>query len=366
MPGAISRSVEESGMRIQAYEMQKVGAPLVKTERELGDAGPGEAIVAVAGCGVCHTDLGFLYDGVPTRHPLPLILGHEVSGIVVSAGGAAADLVGRSVVVPAVLPCGRCALCRHGRGDICRKQIFPGCDVDGGFASHLKVPSAGLCALPATLQPGPDLARLSVSADAVSTAYQVVLKSGLAAGQFAVFIGVGGVGGFGLQIARALGARVLAIDVSDERLQLMTECGADWTLNVRELPVKETRKKVRALAEEAGAGQTEWRIFETSGTPAGQELAWALLTWGAYLGVVGYAPADVTVRLSNLMAFAARAEGTWGCLPEHFPAVLDLVLSGRVAVDPFIEFHPMSTINEVLERLHRGELRRRPVLIPDF
>ena len=82
----------------------------------------------------------------------------------------------------------------------------------------------------------------------------------------------------------------------------MTECGADWTLNVRELPVKETRKKVRALAEEAGAGQTEWRIFETSGTPAGQELAWALLTWGAYLGVVGYSPADGTVRPSNLMA----------------------------------------------------------------
>jgi len=65
------------------------------------------------------------------------------------------------------------------------------------------------------------------------------------------------------------------------------------------------------------------------------------------------------------MAYAARAEGTWGCPPMLFPEVLDLVLSGKVAIDPLIEFHPMSAINEVFEKLHRGELRKRPVLLPD-
>lgn len=353
-------------MRMTAFEMQAVGHPLVKTERDIAEPGPGQVVVAVSGCGVCHTDLGFLYDGVPTRHPLPLILGHEVSGIVVSAGADVAALLGRAVVVPAVLPCGACSLCRRGRGDICRKQIFPGSDVDGGFSSHLVVPASGLCPVPLSVEPGPGLARLSVAADAVSTAYQAILKSELGAGQLAVFIGVGGVGGFGLQIARGLGARTLALDVSEERLDLMQQHGAEWTLNVRDLPAREVRKRVRALAEAAGVGSAEWRIFETSGTAVGQELAWALLTYGAYLGVVGYAPADVSIRLSNLMAFAARAEGTWGCLPEHFPAVIELILGDRVVVDPFIEFHPMSAINSVLERLHHHELRRRPVLIPDF
>ena len=68
-------------------------------------------LIKVAACGVCHTDLGFYYDGVPTRHPFPLILGHEISGTVVEAGDGAEDWVGKQVVVPAVIPCGECDAC---------------------------------------------------------------------------------------------------------------------------------------------------------------------------------------------------------------------------------------------------------------
>src|SRR4051794_38307495 len=68
----------------------------------------GDVVVEVAGCGLCHTDVSFAYGGVPTRHPLPLILGHEISGRVVDAGGQAAEWIGRSVIVPAVIPCGAC------------------------------------------------------------------------------------------------------------------------------------------------------------------------------------------------------------------------------------------------------------------
>ncbi|MEO8681164.1 MAG: alcohol dehydrogenase catalytic domain-containing protein, partial [Vicinamibacterales bacterium] len=84
-------------------------------------AAPGEVIIQVEACGVCHTDLGFFYDGVPTRHPFPLTLGHEISGIVVDAGAGAEAWIGRAVVVPAVLPCGECPACRAGRGQICPK-----------------------------------------------------------------------------------------------------------------------------------------------------------------------------------------------------------------------------------------------------
>ncbi len=384
-------------MRVTAFEMRAVGQPLVRVERELRAPRAGEAVVRVLGCGVCHTDLGFLFEGVPTRHELPLVLGHEVAGVVV-AGGDGTDVgPGTPVIVPAVIPCGRCRTCQRGRGDICRSQVFPGNDDHGGFSSHLVVPASGLCPVRGYPPETEGFARLAVAADAVSTAFAAVRKSELGEGDLAVFIGVGGVGGFAAQIAKAScllggrggapggffgggggggalaaqiakasGARVLALDVDDERLALLRAHGADWTLNVRGRPAKDVKASVRDLAKAEGLPGAEWRIFETSGTAPGQELAFALLNHGARLGVVGYHPGDVSVRLSNLMAFAARADGTWGCPPDLFPIVLDLVASGRVVLEPFVELHPMSTANEVLDRLRRGELRRRPVLVPDF
>jgi 6-hydroxycyclohex-1-ene-1-carbonyl-CoA dehydrogenase len=293
-----------------------------------------------------------------------LVLGHEISGRVLEVGdGVQAGLVGRNVIVPAVLPCGDCDVCARGRGEICRKQIFPGNDVHGGFASHVVVPARGLHPVDAE---GDELARLSVVADAVSTAYQSICRSGLGEGDFAIFVGAGGVGGFGVQIARALGARVLAIDIDPDRLSLIAAHGAEWTVNSSGQTVKEVRKKVRSLAKDAGLPRAEWKIFETSGSAPGQELAFGLLTFGAYLGVVGYHPGDVTVRLSNLMAFDARAEGNWGCAPSRYGDVTALVASGKVQIEPFVELFPMSKVNEVLDLLRQGRLKKRPVLLPDF
>ena len=96
-----------------------------------------EVLVKVAGCGVCHTDLSFWYFGVPTKQPLPLTLGHEISGTVVQGPS---EWLNRKVIIPAVLPCGECELCKSGRSNICQKQLMPGNDFDGGFASHIKVP----------------------------------------------------------------------------------------------------------------------------------------------------------------------------------------------------------------------------------
>ncbi|TPW17620.1 MAG: 6-hydroxycyclohex-1-ene-1-carboxyl-CoA dehydrogenase [bacterium] len=353
-------------MRISGYEMTGVGAPLRRSDREEPEPGPGQVLVEVVGCGVCHTDLSFLYEGVPLRHDLPLVLGHEVAGRVVAEGAGVRGMAGKAVVVPAVIPCGECSLCRKGRGDICARQVFPGNDVHGGFATHLTVPAAGLCLVPDQGLGREDLARLSVVADAVSTGYAAVVRSSVGDGGFAVVIGVGGVGAFVTQIAAARGARVLAVDVDDARLKRMRDFGATWTINSRELGARDLKRKVRDLALGEGLPQVEWTIFETSGTGPGQEAAFGLLTHGASLMVVGYHPGDVSVRLSNLMAFAAVARGVWGCSPAEFPAVLDIVLSGRVALAPFVEFHPMSQIQDVFGKLHRRELDRRPILLPDF
>ena len=356
-------------MQVNAWTAPAPGEVMVLTERE-ESPGPGEVIVAVAGCGICHTDLGFFYEGVPTRHAFPLTLGHEISGKVVEAGDGADGWMGAEVVVPAVIPCGSCPACDSGHGAICRKQIFPGNDVHGGFASHVRVPAVGLCRVPdladASVNPaGVDLPTLSVMADAVTTAYQAIVKSGLGAGDLAVFVGAGGVGGFGVQIAAALGAVVVALDVDDDRLKQMREHGATLALRTDEIGFRDLKKQIKGLAKEHGIPGWRQKIFETSGVAAGQTTAYGLLGQGGYLAVVGFTAEKVTIRLANLMAFDAKAEGTWGCLPEHFPAVLDLVLAGKVALAPFAEHRPLSTINETFEDLKAHRVTKRVVLIPE-
>jgi 6-hydroxycyclohex-1-ene-1-carbonyl-CoA dehydrogenase len=330
----------------------------------------GEVLVRVAGCGVCHTDLGFFYDGVPTRHPFPLTLGHEVSGTVVESGPGAEQWFGRAVVVPAVIPCGECAACRDGRGAICPRQVFLGCDVHGGFATHVRVPAHGLCPVPDLSDPriNPhklDLAALSVIADAVATPFQAVHRSGLGEGDLAVFVGAGGVGGFGIQIAAARGAATVAIDVDPVRLEAIARHGARLTLCAAQMDFKALRNAIKRFADERGIPTWKQKIFETSGTAAGQSTAFGLLGPGGYLAVVGYTADKVEVRLSNLMALDAVAQGNWACLPEHYPAAVDLILSGRVVLEPFIENRPLASINETFDDVHRRRVRGRVVLIPE-
>ena len=356
-------------MQVSSWVVQKPAMPMTR-EARAETAGANEVIIRVAGCGVCHTDLGFFYDGVPTRHAFPLTLGHEISGTVVEAGAGAEAWLGRAVVVPAVLPCGECSACRAGRGQICPTQIFPGSDVHGGFASHVRLPARGLCLVPdlgdRAINPGSiALADLSVVADAISTPYQAIVRSGLGAGDVAVFVGAGGVGGFGIQVAAALGAAVVAIDVNRDRLAQMAEHGASLTIDPAAIEMKDLRKHVRAFAEARAVPSWRVKIFETSGSAKGQATAFALLGHGGYLSVVGYTPQAVELRFSNLMAFDATAQGNWGCLPEHYPAIVDLVLRGSVALAPFIEHRPLATINDVFAELHAGGVLRRLVLIPE-
>jgi 6-hydroxycyclohex-1-ene-1-carbonyl-CoA dehydrogenase len=204
-----------------------------------------------------------------------------------------------------------------------------------------------------------------VIADAVSTPYQAIHRAGLQAGDLAIWVGAGGVGGFGVQISAALGALVVALDVDDARLARLAPYGVSLGLNPAAADPKSLRKTIRDFAQAHRVPSWRLRIFEASGHPAGQSLAFGLLGPGSVLVVVGYTAKPVEVRLSNLMAFDATAVGNWGCLPEHYPAVVQLALSGRIALDPFIERRPMSQINDVFDQLHHGSARGRIVLIPE-
>jgi len=353
------------------WEMQASGSEVVRARVESFEPRADEVVVKVAGCGLCHTDLGFLYDGVRTRKAAPLALGHEISGEVVAVGERYPELCGKAVIVPAVTPCGDCEDCHEGRAAVCKRQIMPGNDVQGGFASHVIVPARGLCVVnsPGALEgrvlgrSGCTLAELSVIADAVSTPYQAICRSGLGAGDLALVVGLGGVGGYAVQIAQALGAHVVGFDVDPARIAGLEPHGLDLGVDVR-AGEQAALEAARAFAKARGLSPSGWRIFECSGSKAGQALAWRLLGPAGWLSVVGFTMEKLEVRLSNLMAFDATAAGNWGCVPELYPEALALVLEGRVAVKPFVQTFPMNELCEVLQAAHEQRIPKRPVLIP--
>ncbi|MGE4159370.1 MAG: 6-hydroxycyclohex-1-ene-1-carbonyl-CoA dehydrogenase [Planctomycetota bacterium] len=348
---------------MKALRFESVKAPLTLHDVPRPTPGPDEVLVKVAGCGVCHTDISFWLEGVPTRKALPLTLGHEISGVVVEAGPQAGEWKGREVIVPAVIPCGHCALCRGGRSNVCRSQIMPGNDIDGGFAEFVCVPSRGLCHI--TNKGSLKLEDLSVVADAVTTPYQAVVRSGLRQGDMAIVVGLGGVGGYCAQIASALGAKVVGLDVSESRLQNMTSHGVSLPLNPSKLDFKGLKAQIQKSASLWGCPPDGWKIFECSGNIKGQETALGLVGPASTLLVVGFTLEKVNFRLSNLMAFDATIQGTWGCRPELYGEALSLVTSGRVSVAPFIRHEPLSRGPELLEAVGAHKVSERVVLIPD-
>lgn len=347
---------------MKALRFHETDRPLALEDLPLPEPNEDEVVVRIAGCGVCHTDIGFWRDGVPTKKSPPLTLGHEISGTVESAGAAFDHLVGCDVIVPAVIPCGDCGLCRADRGNACRAQVMPGNDVDGGFAERIVVPGRGLCEV--TEKGGYALADLSVIADAVTTPYQAVRRSGLVDGELAVIVGVGGVGGYCVQIAAAFGARVIAIDIDPDRLDVIRAHGASATIDASAAEFRALRDEVRARASEWGCPAHGWKLFECSGTAAGQETAWGLLGPAATLMVVGFTLDKTELRLSNLMAYDATAQGSWGCRPELYPDALELVTSGRITLRPFIERFPLEEGPEILRRVADHEIDRRAILVP--
>ena len=349
--------------KLKQWQMTELKKEFTLVESEMPVISENEAIIKVAGCGVCHTDLSFWNDGVKTKKEMPLTLGHEISGTVINGP---IHLRGKKVIIPAVLPCGNCELCNKGRSNMCQNQLMPGNDFHGGFASHIVVPHKYLCTVPESILKEYTLEQISVIADAISTPYQVMKKSELEKGDLAIVIGVGGVGVYGALIAKILGAKVLAIDISDEKLAQAKKNGVDATLNSKGLDAKAIKAKVKEIAKELGAPKYGWKIFEFSGTAPGQDLAFNLITYTSTLSIVGFTMNKLEVRLSNLMAFDAKLIGTWGCKPELYPEVVDLIATGKLKIKDFVQTFPMSKINEVFKNTLEHKYDKRSVLVPDF
>ncbi|MBK9191099.1 MAG: 6-hydroxycyclohex-1-ene-1-carbonyl-CoA dehydrogenase [Crocinitomicaceae bacterium] len=348
---------------LKQWQMTALNEKFSLVENELPVIKEGEALVKVAGCGVCHTDLSFWHQGVRTKKELPLTLGHEISGVVIEGPD---NLKNKNVIVPAVLPCGNCELCNSGRSNICQNQLMPGNDFHGGFASHIVVPAKFLCEVPDSILKKYSLEQLAVIADAISTPYQVIEKSELVKDDFAIVIGAGGVGIYGAMIAKIKGAKVLVIDINETKLQIAKSKGIDAIFNSKDVGLKEIKEAVRNFSKELKTSKYGWKIFEFSGTKAGQELAFNLITYASTLSIVGFTMDKPDVRLSNLMAFDAKLIGTWGCKPELYADVVRLIDSGKLQIEDFVQTFPMSKINEVFENTLHHKYDKRSVLVPDF
>jgi alcohol dehydrogenase, propanol-preferring len=323
------------------------GRPLVVEEVPRPVSGSGDALVKVAACGFCHTDLHYLDHAVPTAKPPPLILGHEISGVVAELGpGNLTGSVGDRVLVPSVLPCGTCEYCRVGRGNICPHLQMPGNHIDGGFAEYVRVPARDLVPLPADL----DLAQSAVIADALSTPYHAVVhRARVRTGDWVVVVGCGGVGINVVQFARAAGGNVIAVDLRAEKREAARRLGACETLDPTEYPDlgREVRKRSGSGADVA---------FEVVGAPETVSLALSTLRRGGRLCVVGYCDSVVPIPLNRLMFFEYAIVGSLGCRPVDYPRVIEMVRKGGVSLDAVVTATlPLDRIGEAAEDLRNGK-----------
>ncbi len=307
----------------------------------------GEALIRVAGCGMCHTDLHYLDHGVKTFKPPPIILGHEAAGTVEALGeGVDGWEPGDRALIPAVLSCGRCSYCRAGRENLCTQLVMLGNNVDGAYAEFVTAPASELVRVPEELP----LEQACIVADAVSTPYHAVKHRGrVEVGDRVAVVGCGGVGLNVVQCAAVAGARVIAIDVNAERLKLARRLGAVETLD----PSATDRpdKRVRALTD-GGVDVA----FEAIGTPPTIELAFSLLRRGGRLCVIGFSHEPVSIPAGKLMYFELEMVGSLGCGAGEYPEILRLVEDGSLQLAPLVSGSiPLEEILEGLDRMRRGE-----------
>ncbi len=338
---------------MKATRFIEVGQPIQLIDLPDPDVGPTDVLVRISGAGVCHSDLHVIDGEVGVRQK-PITLGHENAGIVERVGSLVTEVKpGDGVAVFGAWGCGVCALCEQGEENLCQKPIYPGVMVDGGWAEKLLVPH------PRNLVKlnGLDPVIAAPLTDAALTPYRAVRKalSRLGPGRTLAIIGVGGLGHMALQIARALtpATQVIAIDVSDEKLAMAKELGADHCVNAQ----GDVGAAVKAATGGAGADA----VIDFVGNDTTLANAVASIAIAGKLVVVGIAGGTLPFSFWKIPLECEVTTSIWGNRRE-LKEVLELARRGLIT--PHIERQPLSAINEVIARLHAGDVRGRVVLTP--
>ena len=336
-----------------AARLHKFGEPLRIEEIPRPVPGAGEVVIEIEASGVCHSDLHLASGDWPAFAKLiklPLILGHEVVGHVVELGeGVAPEMMGARVGVPWVYwSCGECVACRAGRENICRSRMITSVSVDGGYAQYMLAKASHALPVPDQLS----AAEAAPLFCAGVTVYRALRNAEMRAGQRVAVFGVGGLGHLAVQIAAAWGAEVIAVDISQDKLDFARESGAHQLLNAKECD---------AGAELAASGGVDVALV-AAGSRAAYDAAFAAVGFAGAVVIVGLPPEPVSFDPGRLVRNEARVLGSAVGTREDVRATLALAASGKLHCRT--ESRPLEKINEIFDQMKRGEILGRVVLAP--
>ncbi|MFC8723234.1 NAD(P)-dependent alcohol dehydrogenase [Kitasatospora sp. NPDC057198] len=324
------------------------------------EPGPGQVLLKVTAAGVCHSDIAVMsWPAEQLPFPLPLTLGHEGAGTVAALGAGVTGLTeGESVAVYGPWGCGSCAKCAEGKENYCLRAndlgiMPPGLGAPGAMAEYMLVDD------PRHLVPLGDLdpVRTVPLTDAGLTPYHAIKRSlrGLVPGSTAVVIGTGGLGHVAIQLLRAMtAARVIALDVTEEKLALARAVGAHEAV----LSDGAAAGKVRELTAGLGAQA----VFDFVGAPPTTALAGQLAAVEGDVTIVGIGGGSLAVGFGALPYEVSVTSPYWGSRSELIE-VLDLARTG--AVDVHVETYGIDEAPLAYERLHAGKINGRAVILPN-
>jgi propanol-preferring alcohol dehydrogenase len=334
---------------MRAAVIQEFKQPLVLQDVEVPVPQPDEVLVQVEACGVCHSDLSIADNDWPQLKRIikkPLIPGHEVVGRVVKLGENAGGLqVGDRVGVAWLhWSCGECDLCKEGLENLCPKQSITGGSVDGGFAEYIRAKASHALKVPQELKP----AEAAPLFCAGVTVYRAVKVAGVQPGQRVAVFGVGGLGHLAVQIAKTFGAKVIAVDIATDKLELAKQLGADQVINAAN---EDVLKIFRAM------GGVHAAIVTSSAKAAYNQAFYAVRSAGTLM-VVGL-PADELSFPAILMReikIRSVATGTRDDLRE----TLNLAAAGKIRC--LIETSDLGKVNDIFAQMRQGQIRGRIVI----
>ncbi|HVP80775.1 MAG TPA: alcohol dehydrogenase catalytic domain-containing protein [Thermodesulfobacteriota bacterium] len=341
---------------MECMVLEAFNEPLVLRERPIPTPGDDEVVIKVGACGICATDLKVWSGSHPAIRKLPQILGHEVAGEVVEIGKSVdKGLLGKHAVIYFYLSCGVCPFCKSGREILCTQlkgQI--GFNRDGGYAEYVKTPADSLFLIPLDLA----FEKAAILTDAIATPYRAITaKAKIQPGQTMAVMGAGGLGLHAVQIARALGARVFAMDIKEKALTMARRVGAEKVFLVtNEDPLTE-------ILELTG-GEGFDVVMDFVGKPSLELLGLNLLKVAGKFVAVGYTPTDsFQVQSMKLVSRELEIYGSRSCGREDLKETIELVSRGKVK--PVVaESHPLTDANVALRKLEQGDLIGRSVLVP--
>jgi propanol-preferring alcohol dehydrogenase len=340
------------GNTMKAAVLRKLGQGLKIERIPIPEPGPGEILVKVAACGVCHSDLHAI-DGDWTPPPvLPLIPGHEVAGHVAALGAEVTGFrKGDAVGVPWMWSaCGRCRFCLAGMETICKSGEASGYTKPGGYAEYMVAKADFVAKLPKRA----DLNAIAPILCAGVTTYRGLKRTNTRPGDWIAVIGIGGLGHIAVQYAKAMGLQVAAIDIDPKKLALAKKLGASLLVNARE--------EDPAAAVQERCGGVQGAVVTAVATQAFEQAIGMLSPGGtvAYIGLPGGKADQIRASISAIVNWELSVRGSNVGTRLDLQEAVDFALRGEVAAK--IETAPLSAANAVLNRMRKGKIVGRVVL----